>query len=71
MDTRFERNDFWDRLGEQALVMIGRWYSRQPLTNHNQRLSTQMIPEIVAPKACTSFPYSFWNGKLPNADGLR
>ena len=34
MGTSFGRNDFWDRLGGQALVMIGRWYLRQPLTNH-------------------------------------
>ena len=30
----FRRNDFWESLVGQALVMIGRWYSRQPLTNH-------------------------------------
>ena len=34
MGTSFLRNDFWDRLGRQALVMIGRWYLRQLLTNH-------------------------------------
>ena len=34
--------------GDAALVMIGCWYSWQPLTNH-----TQIIPEIVAPKAYT------------------
>ena len=32
--TSFGRSDVWDRLSGQALVMIGRWYSRQPLTNH-------------------------------------
>ena len=35
MGTSFRHHDFWDRLGGQALVMIGRWYSRQPLTNQN------------------------------------
>ena len=35
MGTSFRHNDFWDHLGGQALVMIGRWYSRQPLANHN------------------------------------
>ena len=30
----FRRNDFWDKLVGKALVMIGRWYSRQPSTNH-------------------------------------
>ena len=35
MGASFRHRDFWDRLGGQALVMIGRWYSRQPLTNHN------------------------------------
>ena len=33
MGTSFGRSDFWDRSGGQALVMIGRWFSRQPLTN--------------------------------------
>ena len=35
MGTSFRHHDFWDRLGGRALVMIGRWYSSQPLTNHN------------------------------------
>ena len=48
ISTSFRRNHFRDRLGGQALVMIGRWYSRQPLT--------KMIPEILAPKACIPFP---------------
>ena len=39
MGTSFRRNHFWDRLGGQALVMIGWWYSRQPLTNHMDCLS--------------------------------
>ena len=47
--------------GIKALVMIGRWYSRKPLTNHNLRLYTKTIPEIIAPKACTHFPYNFLN----------
>ena len=35
MGKSFGCSDFWDRLGGQALVVIGRWYSRQPLlTNH-------------------------------------
>ena len=33
--------------------VIGQWYPRQPLTNQKLRLSAQMIPQIVAPKACT------------------
>ena len=53
MGTSFWRSDFWDRLGGQALVMIGRWYSRQTLTNQNLRLSTFTVPEIVSPTACT------------------
>ena len=57
MAKNFTRNDFWDHLRGQALVMIGRWYSRQPLTNHNQRLLT------VEPKACTHVSYSIWNGE--------
>ena len=39
MGTSFRCNHFWDRLGGQALVMIGWWYSRQPLTNHKDCLS--------------------------------
>ena len=34
MGTSFACSDFWDCLGGQVLVLIGRWYSRQPLTNH-------------------------------------
>ena len=34
LGTSFRRNDFWDLLDGQTLAMIGRWYSRQPLTNH-------------------------------------
>ena len=63
MGTSFVCRDFLDRLGGQALVMIGQWYSRQPLTNHKERLSTDLIPEIVAPKAFTHSRYSFWSGE--------
>ena len=61
--TSFRRNDLWDLLGGQTLAMIGRWYSWQPLTNHKQCLSTQMIPEIVAPKACIHSQKSYWSGE--------
>ena len=49
---------FW---GGYVLVinMIGRWYSRQLLTNHEYRFSTQMIPEILAPNFVSILPYSF------------
>ena len=33
MGKSFGHSDFWHHFGGQALVMIGRWYSRQPLTN--------------------------------------
>ena len=65
MGTRFRRNDFWDRSGGQALVVIGWWCSGQPGTNHRLSLSTQRFPEIVAPKVCTHSPYSFGSGKWP------
>ena len=39
----------WDRLGGQALVMIGEWWSRQPLTTHNY-LSTQTISKPLRRK---------------------
>ena len=76
MGTSFGCSDFWECLGGQALVMIGQWHSRQPLTNnmqrrqpltnHMQRLSTKIISEIVAPNACTHFPHSLWNGEFVN-----
>lgn len=34
MGTNFGRGDFWDCLGASALVMFGRWYPSQSLTNH-------------------------------------
>ena len=45
MGTRFPRNNFWDLLGGQVLVMIGQWYPWQTLFS-------------VAPKACTHTPES-------------
>ena len=35
MGTSFRRSDFWDRLGRQALLMIGSWLLWIPSTNHN------------------------------------
>ena len=64
MGMSFGCSELWDRLGGQALVMIGQWHSRQPLTNHKYRLFTQSIPELTALKACTHSHYSFWNEKL-------
>ena len=42
--TIFGCSDFRDRLGWQALLMIGRWYLLPP---------TQTIPQIVSPKTYT------------------
>ena len=41
------RSDFWDHFGGQALVMIGGWYSRHPLTNllANPNNPTNRYPE--------------------------
>ena len=64
MGTSFVCRDFWDRLVGQAFIMIGQWYSSQLLTNHKNRLSTQRVPEIVAPKASNDSRYSLWSGKL-------
>ena len=64
MGTSFRGNDFWDCLVGQSSVVIGRW-SRQLLTNHKQRLSTQTSPEIIAPIALTHSPYSFLGGEIP------
>ena len=33
MDS-FECSDFWEGVGGEVSVLIGRWYSRQTLTNH-------------------------------------
>ena len=38
--------------------------------NHKQRLSTQTIPEIVSPKACTHSPYTLLNGEYSNEKPL-
>ena len=51
-----------DPLDGQAVVVIGRWYSRQPLKSHKWSLFNQTIPEIVAPKAITHSTYIFGNG---------
>ena len=64
MGMSFGCSGLWDRLGWQALVMIGQFRSRQPLTNHKYHLFTQSIPELTALKACTHSHYSFWNEKL-------
>ena len=68
----FRCNEFWDRLGGQAqVVMIGPWYSRQ--TNHSKRLSTQTIPKILAWKACTHSLLQFleWGNVLYLCHGER
>ena len=57
MGTGCWRNNFWDHLSgqhKQQLVSCCLWI---PMTNHCRRLPTQtMIPEVVAPKACTHSP---------------
>ena len=37
MGTNFWHHNYWDCLGLQEILMIGPWYSRQPLTNHKKR----------------------------------
>ena len=39
-----------DVVDRQVLVMIARWCSKQPLTNHMQCFATQRILEIIARK---------------------
>lgn len=46
MGTNFQRNNFRDRLGGQALVINGRFL----------RLAAPNDPEIFAPKAFPCFP---------------
>ena len=46
MGTNFQRNNFRDRLGRQALVINGRFL----------RLAAPNDPEIFAPKAFPCFP---------------
>lgn len=43
MGTRFGCSDFWDPLGQQALVIVSQWI--QLLTNRKKPSSTQTIPE--------------------------
>ena len=64
MGTNFRRNDFWNRLGGQTLVMIGRWYSRQQLANHTNAFPPKRFQKIAAPKSRTHSPSSFWSGEL-------
>ena len=65
MVTSFRRNDLWDRLGGQTLVMIGRWYSRQQLANYYKRFSTQTISKNRCAEISHPFPsYSFWSVEL-------
>ena len=45
-------------LGGKVLIIIGRWCSWQPLTNHKSPFSTERNPEILAPKANTHSAYS-------------
>ena len=61
MRLSFRRSDFWDCLRGQALALIGRWYARQPLTNHKKRFSIQTIPEIQ-PRP-QDFSHPFFEGK--------
>ena len=52
MGTSFGRSAFWDRSGGQALVMIGRWFSRQllasrkacPPTRSQNSLPRKLVP---------------------------
>ena len=57
---RFLSSFGWTNVSYDWPMVFG---SRQPLTNRKKRLSTQPIPEIIAPKACTHPPYSFWGRK--------
>ena len=50
MDTSSGCSDTWDRLDGQALVMIGLWFSRQPLTNHKKRFSKQSPKSLPIPR---------------------
>ena len=54
---------FLYRLGWQAIQLYD-WLMVLKATINQSRLSTQTIPEIVAPQACTHFPYSFWSGEF-------
>ena len=57
MGTSFWFNHFWDPLGGQAIVLIGWWYSRQPLTNH-KLLRRELIPiSLVVSRVGNSSPF--------------
>ena len=52
MGTSFGRSAFWDRSGGQALVMIGRWFSRQLLANRKacpRTRSQNSLPRKLVP----------------------
>lgn len=63
MGTNFQRNNFRDRLGGQALVINGRFL----------RLAAPNDPEIFAPKAFPCFPCGHKSdecgGKNQDGDG--
>ena len=49
-EIAFGCSDLWDPFGGRELIMIGRWYSRQPLTSHKP----------VHPNDLKNSSYSFW-----------
>lgn len=56
MGTSFQRNYFWNCLGEQALALIGWWYPKAMSNQSFLILFTQTIPGIFAWKSCTHSP---------------
>ena len=59
MGTSFECSDSFNHLGGQQLVMIVQWYSRQPFTNQNERLSSQTIPKNLCAESLYPFPWPY------------
>jgi len=53
MGTSFGCSDFWGRLGEQALIMIGRWYPKATINQSEVRFVHPNDHRIIAPKAFT------------------
>ena len=48
MGTSFWSKDFWDHLGEQALLMIGQWYPKATVNQSLLSLFMQMSLETFA-----------------------
>ena len=60
-----------DHMGEQALLMIDRWYPKSSIDQSLLVFFTQPIPEIFAPKVSTHFLSSLFCGEMTHVPAVR